>query len=60
MEKYRKDSKFNYENGQYGDCMEILWKVILFMEILWQNLSRRLQTNCKVCTISFERPEASP
>ena len=32
MEKH---GKSNTQNGWYGDCIEKVWKVILFMEILW-------------------------
>ena len=32
---WRKDGESNYQKGWYGDCMEKVWRVILFMEILW-------------------------
>ena len=31
----RRHGKSNYQKGLYGDCMETVWRVILFMEILW-------------------------
>ena len=32
MEKH---GESNYQNSQYGDCVETVWRAILFMEILW-------------------------
>ena len=32
---WRKRGKSDYQSGYDGDCMEMVWRVILFMEILW-------------------------
>ena len=32
---WRKHGKCNYQNGYYGECMETMLRVILFMEMLW-------------------------